>query len=409
MTKLSVVQLDLRGRRVFLRADFNVPLAGDEITDDTRIRAVIPTLEHCLQSGASVVLASHLGRPEGRRDPRYSMKAVLFRLEELIGRPIPLAPDCAGPLCEKLAGSLEPGQCLLLENLRFHAEEETNDPAFARGLARLGDCFVNDAFSVCHRAHASVSAITRFLQPATTGLLMQRELLVLAQLVDHPKRPVVLILGGARVSDKLGLIRTLLARVDRLLIGGAMAFTFLKALGHETGRSLVEDELLPAAKQILAEAAARNVDLLLPEDVVVATYPEEAASIRRCPAAAIPVAMTGLDIGPATVTRFRQALQDAATVIWNGPVGMFERPAFAAGTAELAKMVADNPGLTVAAGSDTVAAARRAGVADRIAYVSTAGAAFLEALEGRELPGVAALTEAYPAKHGAPAPEHPPG
>jgi phosphoglycerate kinase len=394
MMKLSVVQLDLHGRRVFLRADLNVPLIVDRITDDTRLRAVIPTLEHCLHSGASVVLAAHLGRPKGRRDPRYSMRPVLFGLEELIGRPIALAPDCIGPTCEKLAACLEPGQCLLLENLRFHREEETNDPAFAQALSRLATCYVNDAFSVCRRAHASVSAITRFLQPAAAGLLMQRELLTLSRLVDHPRRPVVLILGGARISEKLGLIRNLLSRVDRLLIGGAMAFTFLKALGHETGRSLVEDELLPTAKEILAEAAARKVNLLLPEDVVAAAYPEESAITLQCPVDQIPIMTTGLDIGPATVTRFRRALRDAGTVIWNGPVGMVERMAFASGTAELAKMVADVPGLTVVAGTDTAAAVRRAGVADRITHLSTAGVAFLEALEGRELPGVAALTEA---------------
>jgi phosphoglycerate kinase len=400
MVKLSVVQLDLGGRRVFLRADFNVPLTVDEITDDTRIRAVIPTVEHCLQSGAAVVLASHLGRPEGRRDSRYSMKPVLFRLEELLGRAIPLAPDCVGPLCEKLAKSLEPGHCLLLENLRFHKEEEANDPAFARALARLASCYVNDAFSVCHRAHASVSAITRFLQPAAAGLLMQRELLALAQVLEHPKHPVALVLGGARVSDKLGLIRNLLSRVDRLLIGGAMAFTFLKALGGETGRSPVEDDLVGTAKQILAEAARRKVELLLPDDVVVATYPEDRARIRQCAADRIPIAMTGLDIGPATVTRFREALRDAATVFWNGPVGMFEHPPFATGTMELAKIIAAHPGLTVAAGIDTAAAVRQAGVADRIGYLSTAGTAFLQALEGRELPGVAALTVAGPAKQG---------
>jgi phosphoglycerate kinase len=392
MMKLSVVQLDLHGRRVFLRADLNVPMTVDRITDNTRLRAVLPTLEHCLHSGASVVLASHLGRPGGRPDPRYSMRPVLFGLEELIGRPIALAPDCIGPTCEKLAASLDPGQCLLLENLRFHREEDTNDPGFAQALGRLGTCYVNDAFSVCHRAHASVSAITRFLQPAAVGLLMQRELLTLSRLVDHPRRPVVLILGGARMSEKLELIRNLLSRVDRFLIGGAMAFTFLKALGHHTGRSLVEHELLATAKEILGEAAARKVELVLPEDVVVAPYPEESAVSRQCPVDQIPVMMAGLDIGPATVTRFRQALRDAGTVFWNGPVGVFERMAFANGTTELAKMIADAPGLTVAAGTDTAAAVRRAGVADRITYLSTAGAAFLEALAGRELPGVVALT-----------------
>ena len=398
--KLSVVQVDLGGRRVFLRADFNVPLAGDTITDDTRIRAVIPTLEHCLRSGATVVLASHLGRPGGWRDPRYSMKPVMFRLEELMGRPIPLAPDCVGPVPEQLARALEPGHCLLLENLRFHKGEETNDAAFAQALSRLASCYVNDAFSVCHRAHASVSAITRFLQPAAMGLLMQRELLALSQVLEHPRRPVALILGGARVSDKLGLIRNLLSRVDRLLIGGAMAFTFLEAQGGETGRSPVEPDLVVTAKQILAEAARRKVDLLLPDDVVAATYPEDHTRIRQCPANRIPIAMTGLDIGPRTIARFREALRDAATVLWNGPVGMFERPPFAAGTMELAQMIAAHPGLTVAAGTDTAAAVRQAGVADKIGYLSTAGTAFLEALEGRELPGVAALTEAGPARRG---------
>ena len=398
--KLSVVQLDLGGRRVFLRADFNVPLSGDTITDDTRIRAIIPTLEHCLHTGAAVVLASHLGRPGGRPDPRYSMKPIVFRLEELMGRPVALAPDSVGPVSEQLARSLEPGHCLLLENLRFHKEEETNDPDFAQALARLASCYVNDAFSVCHRAHASVSAITRFLQPAATGLLMQRELLALAQVLEHPKRPVALILGGARVSDKLGLIQNLLSRVDRVLIGGAMAFTFLEALGGEMGQSPVEADLVVTAKQILAEAARRKVEILLPDDLVVATYPEDHTRIRKCPAGRIPIAMTGLDIGPRTIARFREALRDAATVLWNGPVGMFEHPPFATGTMELAQIIAGHKGLTVAAGTDTAAAVRQAGVADKIGYLSTAGTAFLEALEGRELPGVAALTEAAPARHG---------
>ena len=390
--KLSVVQPDLRGRRIFLRADLNVPLAGDEITDDTRIRAAIPTLEHCLRSEASVVLASHLGRPGGRRDPRCSMKPVLFRLEELLGRPIPLAPDCVGPTCEELAKSLGPGQCLLLENLRFHGEEEANDPVFAQALSRLADCYVNDAFSVSHRAHASVSAITRCLQPAMAGLLMQRELLVLGQLANHPKRPVAVILGGARMSDKLGLIRNLLSRVDHFLIGGAMACTFLKAMGKETGRSLVERELLSTARQILAEAAAKGVEVVLPEDFVIAMCPEQPWTAKPWPANEIPLAMTGLDIGPVTLGRFRKVLQHAATVIWNGPVGMFELPPFANGTTEVAKMMVEVRGLTVAAGTDTAAAVGRAGLADKITYVSTAGAAFLQGLEGRELPGVAALT-----------------
>ena len=400
MKKLSIVHLDLRGQRVVLRADFNVPLDGGEISDDARVRAVLPTLEHCLKSGASVVLASHLARPGGRRDPRYSLTPVAFRLEELLGQPVALAPDCMGPLCERLARSLRPGECLLLENLRFHEGEEANDPVFAQGLARLGSCYVDDAFPVCHRAHASVSAITRFLQPAAAGLSMQRELLIVSQVLTHPKRPVALVLGGARVSDKLGLIENLLPRVDRILIGGAMAFTFLKALGGEVGRSPVQHDLVATATEILAEADRRNIRVVLPEDVVAATDPDDLTRLRQCPAARMPIAMNGLDIGPLTVARFREALRDAATVLWNGPVGMFERPPFATGTLELARMLAAHPGFIIAAGTDTAAAVHQSGVAGKIGYVSTAGAAFLEALEGRELPGVAALTSAYPARRG---------
>jgi phosphoglycerate kinase len=390
--KLSIVQIDLRGKRVFLRADFNVPLVMDEIVDDSRIRAVMPTLEHCLAGGASVVLASHLGRPEGR-DPRYSLKPVAFRLEELLGRPVALTPDCVGPVPEKLAGTLEAGQCLLLENLRFHPEETANEPHFARALARLADCYVNDAFSVSHRAHASVVGITQFLRPAAAGLLMQREMLALAHVLDHPRRPLVLILGGARVSDKLGIIRNLVTRVDRLLIGGAMAFTFLKALGCQTGGSPVEVDLVPVAKRILEDAAARKTEVVLPEDVVAAAYPGDRDRICTVSADRVPVALAGLDIGPATVARFRLALRDAGTIFWNGPMGAVEQPPFATGTAELAKVIADCRGLTVAGGIDTVAAIRRAGVANRLGYLSPSGSAFLEALEGRELPGVAALSD----------------
>jgi len=390
--KLCITQLDLRGKRVFLRADFNVPLSGEDITDDARIRAVIPTLEHCLTSGASVVLASHLGRPV-RRDSRYSLKPVAFRLEELLGRPVPLAPDCVGPLPEKLAATLAPGQCLLLENLRFNAGETANDPAFAQALARLADCYINDAFSVSHRVHASVVGITRFLRPAAAGFLMQREMLALARVLNQPRRPLVLILGGARVSDKLGIIRNLVPHVDRLLIGGAMAFTFLKALGGETGFSPVEANLVPVARKILDDARARQMPVVLPEDVIAATYPGDRHRIVTVPAERIPLALAGFDIGPATLLRFRDALRDAGTVVWNGPMGMVEEPPFASGTAELAKVVADCSGLTVAAGGDTVAAIQRAGVADRLGYLSLSGVAFLEALEGRELPGAAALSD----------------
>jgi len=391
--KLSVVHLDLRGKRVFLRADFSVPLSQDAITDDARIRAVLPTIDCCLTGGASVILASHLGRPKGTPASRYSLKPVAFRLEALLGRPVPLAPDCIGDVAETLARSLGPGQFLLLENLRFHKEEETNDRVFAQALARLGDTYVNDAFSVSHRAHASVVAITEFLQPAAAGLLMQRELLTLACVRHAPKRPLVVILGGAKVSEKLGLLRRFVATADRVLIGGAMAFTFFRALGYETGQSLVERDLVATAKEILAEAARRHVEVLLPVDEVVASDAEGQSYLHTCTANRIPLAMMGLDIGPATVARFRDALRDAGTVVWNGPMGVCERPAFASGTVELAKAIAASPGLTVAGGGDTVAAIARAGVAEQFGYVSMAGGAFLEYLEGRELPGVAALTD----------------
>ena len=399
--RLSLEQVDLEGKRVFLRADFNVPLIDDTVVDDARLRSAIPTLRYCQARGASIVLASHLGRPKGRRDPGASLKPVAFRLEELLGEVVPLAPDCVGPVCERLAGSLRPGQLLLLENLRFHGEEEANDPSFARALARLADCYVNDAFSASHRKHASLVAITEFLQPAVAGLLMQRELAALERLTEDPKRPVVIVLGGARVSEKLGLIRELLRKAGRLLIGGGMAFTFLRALGYATGQSLVEPKLVQAAKEILAEASARHVEVLLPEDLVVSTYPGDQVSVRVNPVGGIGLAMMGLDIGPRTVARFREALQDAGTIVWNGPMGMCRIPTFAAGTTELAKAIADCPALTVAGGGDTVAAIVEAGVAEKFGYLSMAGSAFLEYLEGRELPGVAALADARPAGSGA--------
>jgi phosphoglycerate kinase len=390
--KLMVAQLDLRGKRVFLRTDMNVPLWGDRIADDARIHSALPTLECCLAGGASVVLASHLGRPQGR-DPRYSLKPVAFRLQELLGQPVTLASDCAGPVVEKVAAALVPGQCLLLENLRFHEGETANDPAFARSLARLANAYVNDAFSASHRPHASIVGITRFLRPAAAGLLMQRELLALARVLDRPRRPLVLILGGARVSEKLGIIRHLVPQVDRLLIGGAMAFTFLRALGHETGRSRIEIDQVRVARAILDDARERNTAVLLPEDAVVAAHPGDRDHLRTVAATKIPVALAGFDIGAATVSRFREAIRDAGTVVWNGPMGAAEEPAFASGTESLARAVAGCPGLTVAVGADTVAAIQRAGVAENLGYLSLSGAAFLEALEGRELPGVAALSD----------------
>lgn len=390
MAKLSVEDLDLGGKRVFLRVDLNAPLADGQVADDTRLQAALPTLQHCLKAGASVVLASHLGRPKGKPDPKYSLAPVAKRLEELLGQPVALAPDCVGEAVEAQARKLEPGQVLLLENLRFHPEEEANDAAFAQSLARLADCYVNDAFAAAHRAHASIEAITRYLSPSAGGLLMRRELEALGRILDRPERPLVAILGGAKVSDKLALVERLLDQVDTLLIGGGMAFTFLSALGHGVGRSLVERERIELARRALAEASRRGTPVGLPVDAVVAEGPDSLES-RAVGIREMPADLMGLDIGPLTVARFTRALGGAKTVVWNGPMGVFERSRFAHGTAELARAVVACGAFSVVGGGDTVAAVQQAGVADKIGYLSTAGGAFLEFLEGRVLPGVAAL------------------
>lgn len=392
MAKLSVEDLDLQGKRVFLRADLNVPLADGGVADDTRLRAVLPTLEHCLKAGARVILASHLGRPKGKPDPKYSLAPVAKRLEELLGQPVPLAPDCVGEAVETQARSLEPGRLLLLENLRFHPEEEANDGAFAQALARLADCYVNDAFAAAHRAHASIEAITRYLSPPAAGLLMRRELEALGRILERPERPLVAILGGAKVSDKLTLVQSLLDKVDALLVGGGMAFTFLAALGHGVGRSLVEPERIELARRAMAQANRRGVHIGLPVDTVVADSPQSGEG-RAVGVREIPGHLMGLDIGPLTLARFTQALSGAKTVVWNGPMGVFERSPFARGTLGLARAVVACGAFSVVGGGDTVAAVNQAGVTEKIGYVSTAGGAFIEFLEGRTLPGVAALAE----------------
>jgi len=394
LTKLSVDQLDLAGKRVFLRVDLNVPLDDGRVAEDTRIRAVVPTIEHCLKAGASVILASHLGRPKGKVDLRYSLTPVAARLEELLGRPVPLLPDCAGPEVEAAAAALEPGDIVLLENLRFNPGEEANDPEFARRLAALAEVYVDDAFAAAHRAHASTEGITRFLQPAAAGLLMARELEALGRIFERPERPVAAVLGGAKVSDKLALVEHLLTRVDALLIGGGMAFTFLAALGHGVGRSLLEAGRLEEARGILARARSLGVRVRLPVDVVAALSLDSADGIRTVGVREIPDELMGLDIGPLTVAQFGAALQGAKTAVWNGPMGVFEKPAFAAGTLGVARAVAGCGAFSVIGGGDTIAAVQLAGVIDRIGYISTAGGAFLEFLEGRVLPGVAALDEA---------------
>jgi phosphoglycerate kinase len=392
--KLTVDRLDLSGRRVFLRVDFNVPLAGGGVTDDTRIAAALPTVQHCLKAGAAVVLASHLGRPKGKRDPRYSMAPVAARVEQMLGQPVPLAPDCVGAEVQAQVGALQPGHALMLENLRFHAEEEANDDAFARELAALGDVYVNDAFAAAHRAHASIEAITRHLRPAAAGLLMARELAALTRILGGAERPLWAILGGAKVSDKLALVENLLAHVDGLLIGGGMAFTFLASMGHSIGRSLVEPDRIEMARAVLAQARSRGIPVRLPVDAVVAAGADDPSGLRTVGIREIPAELAGLDIGPATVAQFKASLDGARTVVWNGPMGVFEKEAFAAGTLGVAKAVGECGAFTVVGGGDTIAAIQQAGVTSRIGYISTAGGAFLEFLEGRVLPGVAALDDA---------------
>jgi phosphoglycerate kinase len=396
LPKLSIRDLDLHGKRVFVRVDFNVPTKNGVIGDDTRIRAAVPTIELARGQGATVVLASHLGRPRGAVAPQYSLAPVATRLSELLGHPVTFVPDCIGDVARQAvaAAQASPGSVLLLENLRFHAGEEKNDTAFAAALASLADAYVNDAFGAAHRAHASVEGITRHVPHAAAGLLMERELTWLGRALESPDRPFVAILGGAKVSDKLKVIENLLPRIDRLIIGGAMAYTFLKAGGVPVGGSLVEDDKLDAARAIEADAARRGVRLELPVDHVV-TAKLEAGSPHEVLAVGDPAigARIGVDIGPATVAKYRAAIEDAKTVIWNGPMGVFEIPEFAAGTTAVARVVAAVNGTTIVGGGDSIAAIRKAGVAEQISHISTGGGASLEFLGGRVLPGVAALTD----------------
>ena len=393
MSKLTVDRVELAGKRVFLRVDFNVPLEDGRVAEDTRIRAALPTIELCLKAGAAVLLASHLGRPKGTPDPHYSLRPVAIKLEELLGRPVPLLPDCVGPEVEAAAAALKPGEVVLLENLRFHAEEEANDPGFARRLASLADVYVNDAFAAAHRAHASTEGIARILHPAAAGVLMARELEALGRIFESPERPFMAVLGGAKVSDKLGLVEHLLARVDAVLIGGGMAYTFLVALGHGVGRSLLEPDRVEAARAILGRARALGVRVRLPVDLVVAPGPDSVEGIRVASVREMPRDLMGLDIGPVTVAQFAATLASARTIVWNGPLGVFEKAPFSAGTLGTARAVASSAAFSVIGGGDTIAAVHQAGVAERIGYISTAGGAFLEFLEGRTLPGVAALDE----------------
>ena len=388
MAKLSVKDLDLDGKRVFIRVDFNVPLAngGQEITSDKRIRASIPTINYALEHGAGVILASHLGRPKGKPNPEMSMKPVAAKLEQLLGKPVKLAPDCVGPAVEAMLPT--PGEVLLLENLRYHAEEEANDPGFSEKLAKLCDVYVNDAFGSAHRAHASTVGMIRFVRQAAAGLLMDKELQYMTMATTNPARPCIAILGGAKVSDKIEVIENLSKVVDKVLIGGAMAYTFLKSQGEPVGKSLVEDDKLDLAKKLLGEFGSK---IVLPVDHVVATELKEGAEHETV--AKIPDGKMGLDIGEKTIAEYSGIIRGAKTVIWNGPMGVFEKPPFDRGTVALAKAVADSGAISVVGGGDSEKAIKSAGVSDKISHISTGGGASLEFLSGIELPGVAALTD----------------
>src|SRR2546427_829692 len=385
MSKLTIHNLDLKNKRVFMRVDFNVPLApGDqEITSDKRIRASLPSINYALEHGAALILASHLGRPKGKPNPELSLKPVARRLEQLLGRPVKISPDCVGPAVEAMKPA--PGKVLLLENLRFHPEEEKNDPEFARKLAALADLYVNDAFGSAHRAHASTVGIIAFMPKAAAGLLMEKELQYLTMVTTNPARPAIAILGGAKVSDKIEVISNLAKIVDRLLIAGAMAYTFLKSQGQPTGKSLVEDDKVELARNLLASIGGK---IMLPVDHVVVSELKEGAPFEI--ADAVPPGKMGVDIGPKTIDQFAKVIASAKTIIWNGPMGVFEKPPFDRGTVAIAKAVAESGAASVVGGGDSEKAVKSAGVADKISHISTGGGASLEFLAGVTLPGVAA-------------------
>ena len=397
MAKMTVKDVDVTGKRVLVRVDFNVPLDDDQkITNDNRIQGALPTIQYLLEQGAAVILMSHLGRPKGKKVPQMSLAPAAERLGELLGKDVELAPDCIGPEVEKLAGELQAGEVLVLENLRFYAEEEGNDAEFAGKLAALGDLYVNDAFGTAHRAHASTEGVTHFLSTAVSGMLMEKEITYLDETLKSPARPFVAILGGAKVSGKIEVIENLLDKVDALIIGGGMAYTFFKAMGLEIGNSLLEEDRIEVAKQVMADAEKKGVELLLPVDCVMADKFAADANIQTVAREQMPVGWEGVDIGPQTRQLFGDKVRQARTVAWNGPMGVFEMEPFAAGTLQVAEALAEaseKGTVSIIGGGDTAAAVIQAGLSERMTHISTGGGASLECMGGRVLPGVAALTE----------------
>ncbi|MDH4231421.1 MAG: phosphoglycerate kinase [Nitrospirota bacterium] len=396
LNKLSIDELNIKGKRVFIRVDFNVPFDDNlRITDDSRIRSTLPTINYAIDEGAKVILASHLGRPKGKPDPRFSLAPVAKRLQRLLDKDVLFAPDCIGPQAENLISKMKGGDVVLLENLRYHAEEEKNDEGFAKSLSALADFFVNDAFGAAHRAHASTVGIAKFL-PSAAGFLMKKEIEYLKGVVENPIRPFVAILGGAKVSGKIGVLEHLENKVDKVLIGGGMAFTFIKAMGYEVGDSLVEADMVETAQRIRKKLKNAGIKFYLPVDCVIAQTLEPGAETKIVPTLEIPKGWKALDIGPATVKLFSEALENAKTILWNGPMGVFEIDAFSRGTFSIAHSVADAYALTIVGGGDTDLAVHRAGVTNALSFISTGGGASLQLLEGKELPGIAALTDKNP-------------
>lgn len=393
MAKKNVKDIDVTGKRVLVRVDFNVPLndAG-EITDDTRIRAALPTIKYLVEKGARVILMSHLGRPKGKPDDKLRMDPVARRLEELLGRPVTKVNDCVGEAPRAAVKGMREGDVVLLENLRFHEGEKKNDENFARQLAELGDIYVNDAFGTAHRAHASTQGVAKYL-PAVAGFLLEKEINMLGKVINNPERPFTAIIGGAKVSDKIGVLDNLIEKVDTLIIGGGMANTFLKAKGYDMGKSLLEPDKIETAKELIAKAENKNIELLLPVDLVVAPEVKPEAESRVVSADGVPAEWMALDIGPETAENFGKSVKNSATVVWNGPMGVFEMEPFAKGTIAVAEALAGSNATTVVGGGDSAAAVKKADVAGRITHVSTGGGASLEFLEGKTLPGVAALQD----------------